>query len=99
MRAQNLRTARPVNKNYQLLNILRNADVNKVGRPSSAVAELLYLDGRYVMYNVLSGLAACGCLGVAARPACSCVAARPACSCVAARGQRHASHVGATPAD
>jgi len=36
-----LRTARPVNKNYRLLNILRNADVNKVGRPSSAVAELL----------------------------------------------------------
>jgi len=42
VRAQNLRTARPVNKNYRLLNILRNADVNKVGRPSSAVAELLY---------------------------------------------------------
>jgi len=33
----------PVNKNYRLLNILRNADVNKVGRPSSAVAELLLL--------------------------------------------------------
>ena len=30
VRAQNLRTARPVNKNYRLLNILRNADVNKV---------------------------------------------------------------------
>jgi len=48
VRAQNLRTARPVNKNYRLLNILRNADVNKVvltayGRPSSAVAELLLL--------------------------------------------------------
>jgi len=47
VRAQNLRTARPVNKNYRLLNILRNADVNKVvllsyGRPSSAVAELLF---------------------------------------------------------
>jgi len=41
VRAQKLRTARPVNKNYRLLNILRNADVNKVGRPSSAVAELL----------------------------------------------------------
>jgi len=42
VRAQKLRTARPVNKNYRLLNILRNADVNKVGRPPSAVAELLY---------------------------------------------------------
>ena len=42
VRAQKLRTARPVNKNYRLLNILRNADVNKVGRPSSAVAELLF---------------------------------------------------------
>jgi len=41
VRAQKLRTARPVNKNYRLLNILRNADVNKVGRPPSAVAELL----------------------------------------------------------
>jgi len=30
VRAQNLRTARPVNKNYRWLNILRNADVNKV---------------------------------------------------------------------
>jgi len=30
VRAQNLRPARPVNKNYRLLNILRNADVNKV---------------------------------------------------------------------
>jgi len=30
VRAQNLRTARPVNKNYRLLNILRNADVNKL---------------------------------------------------------------------
>ena len=37
-------------KNYRLLNILRNGDVylrngdvNKVGRPSSAVAELLYI--------------------------------------------------------
>ena len=30
VRAQNLRTARRVNKNYRLLNILRNADVNKV---------------------------------------------------------------------
>ena len=29
-----------------------------------------YLDGRYVMYNVLSGLAACGRPGVAAQPAC-----------------------------
>ena len=29
-----------------------------------------YLDGRYVMYNVLSDLAACGRLGVAAQPAC-----------------------------
>ena len=28
VRAQNLRTARPVNKNYRLLNILRNADAN-----------------------------------------------------------------------
>ena len=35
------------------------------------------------MYNVLSGLAACGRLGVAARPACL--------SRVAARGQRHAT--------
>ena len=49
------------------------------------------------MYNVLSGLAACGRLGVAARPACLFVTrsgTRPA-----ARDQRHASHVGATPAD
>ena len=46
-----------------------------------------------VMYNVLSGLAACGCLGVAARPACL-FGTRPV-----ARDQRHASHVGATPAD
>jgi len=49
------------------------------------------------MYNVLSGLAACGRLGVAARPACLFVtrsSTRPA-----ARDQRHASHVGATPAD
>jgi len=52
-----------------------------------------YLDGRYVMYNVLSGLAACGRLGVAARPACL-FGTRPV-----ARDQRHASHVGATPAD
>jgi len=48
-----LRTARPVNKNYRLLNILRNADVNKVvllsyGRPSSAVAELLLNDLSYI---------------------------------------------------
>ena len=51
----------------------------------------------YVMYNVLSGLAACGRLGVAARPACLFVTrngTRPV-----ARDQRHASHVGATPAD
>ena len=41
VRAQNLRTARPVNKNYRLLNILRNANVNKVGRPTSAIAEFL----------------------------------------------------------
>jgi len=50
-----------------------------------------------VMYNVLIGLAACGRLGVAARPACLFVTrsgTRPA-----ARDQRHASHVGATPAD
>ena len=50
-----------------------------------------------VMYNVLSGLAACGRLGVAARPACLFVTrsgTRPA-----ERDQRHASHVGATPAD
>jgi len=50
-----------------------------------------------VMYNVLSGLAACGRLGVAARPACLFVTrsgTRPV-----ARDQRHASHVGATPAD
>ena len=50
-----------------------------------------------VMYNVLSGLAACGRLGVAARSACLFVtrsSTRPA-----ARDQRHASHVGATPAD
>jgi len=46
-----------------------------------------------VMYNVLSGLAACGLLGVAARPACL-FGTRPV-----ARDQRHASHVGATPAD
>jgi len=46
-----------------------------------------------VMYNVLSGLAACGRLGVAARPACL-FGTRPV-----ARDQRHASHVGATPAD
>ena len=44
-----------------------------------------------VMYNVLSGLAACGRLGVAARPACL-FGTRPV-----ARDQRHASHVGATP--
>jgi len=37
-----LRTARPVNKNYRLLNILRNANVNKVGRPTSAIAEFLF---------------------------------------------------------
>jgi len=43
VRAQKLRTARPVNKNYRLLNILRNADVNKVGRPPSAVAEVLFV--------------------------------------------------------
>jgi len=49
VRAQNLRTARPVNKNYRLLNILRNADVNKVGRPSSAVAELLLLHVKYTL--------------------------------------------------
>jgi len=51
----------------------------------------------YVMYNVLSGLAACGRLGVAARTACLFVTrsgTRPV-----ARDQRHASHVGATPAD
>ena len=51
----------------------------------------------FVMYNVLSGLAACGRPGVAARPACLFVtrsSTRPA-----ARDQRHASHVGATPAD
>ena len=47
----------------------------------------------FVMYNVLSGLAACGRLGVAARPACL-FGTRPV-----ARDQRHASHVGATPAD
>ena len=52
-----------------------------------------YLDGRYVMYNVLSGLAACGRLGVAARPACLFGTRPVACD------QRHASHVGATPAD
>ena len=46
-----------------------------------------------VMYNVLSGLAACGRLGAAARPACL-FGTRPV-----ARDQRHASHVGATPAD
>jgi len=42
VRAQNLRTARPVNKNYRLLNILRNADVNKVRSATSALAELLF---------------------------------------------------------
>ena len=47
----------------------------------------------FVMYNVLSSLAACGRLGVAARPACL-FGTRPV-----ARDQRHASHVGATPAD
>ena len=46
-----------------------------------------------VMYNVLSGLTACGRLGVAARPACL-FGTRPV-----ARDQRHASHVAATPAD
>jgi len=46
-----------------------------------------------VMYNVLSGLAACGRLGVAARPACL-FGTRPV-----TRDQRHASHLGATPAD
>ena len=49
------------------------------------------------MYNVLSGLAACGRLGVAVQPACLFVTrsgTRPV-----ARDQRHASHVGATPAD
>jgi len=50
-----LRTARPVNKNYRLLNILRTADVNKVvllsyGRPSSAVAELLSMELRVGQY-------------------------------------------------
>ena len=45
------------------------------------------------MYNVLSGLAACGRLGVAARSACL-FGTRSV-----ARDQRHASHVGATPAD
>ena len=30
---------------------------------------IFYLDGRYVMYTVLSSLAACGCLGVAAAAA------------------------------
>ena len=54
---------------------------------------IFYLDGRYVMYNVLSSHAACGRLGVAARPACL-FGTRPV-----ARDQRHASHVGATPAD
>ena len=48
---------------------------------------------KYVMYNVLSGLAACGRLGVAARPACL-FGTRPV-----TRDQRYASHVGATPAD
>jgi len=61
-----------------------------------SVAESLFKK-QIVMYNVLSGLAACGRLGVAARPACLLVTrsgTRPA-----ARDQRHASHVGATPAD
>jgi len=53
VRAQKLRTARPVNKNYRLLNILRNADVNKVGRPPSAVAELL-LDIHLITYELAS---------------------------------------------
>ena len=47
--------------------------------------EYIYI---YVMYNVLSGLAACGRLGVAARPACLFVTrsgTRPV-----ARDQRHA---------
>ena len=52
-----------------------------------------FLVSKHVMYNVLSGLAACGRLGVAARPACL-FGTRPV-----ARDQRHASHVGATPAD
>ena len=50
-----------------------------------------------VMYNVLSGIAACGRLGVAARPACLFVTRSG--TPPAARDQRHASHVGATPAD
>ena len=50
-----------------------------------------------VMYNVLSGLAACGRLGVAARPACLFVTRSG--TWPVARDQRHASHVGATPAD
>ena len=43
--------------------------------------EMAFLRKAYVMYNVLSGLAACGRLGVAARPAVFClsrVAARDA---------------------
>ena len=53
----------------------------------------------FVMYNVLSGLAACGRLGVAARPACLFVTRIYSSTRPAARDQRHASHVGATPAD
>jgi len=53
----------------------------------------LSLSGELGACHVLSGLAACGRLGVAARPACL-FGTRPV-----ARDQRHASHVGATPAD
>jgi len=54
VRAQNLRTARPVNKNYRLLNILRNADVNKVRSATSALAELL-LRWRFLRRNFTFG--------------------------------------------